>query len=143
MRVTSHLAPRAVMPYQLLKTISNVNLSFKFKTNKRSQARNCFWASCLCCSVLSASAAHFACVLKILMVRHTLLKKNSLRSLQFDGMSWVIFLKSQMKYGNVLWKYSASSLRAAILGCPSLLERSLMRSDKFTIKLKICQGKPT
>ena len=45
-----------------------------------------------------------------------------------------------MKNGNVLWRHSASSLQAAILGCPSLLERNLTRCDKFAIKLKIRQG---
>lgn len=49
----------------LLKTSSTVNLSFKFKTNEWSQARNCFWPSCLCCTVISTIAAHFARMLQM------------------------------------------------------------------------------
>ena len=86
-------------------------------------------------------AAHFASDLK--SVSYTRFKKYSLMSLQSVGVFRVTSLRSQIKNGNVLWKYSVSSWRGATLGCPSFRERSLTRSDSFTINLKIHQVKAT
>ena len=49
-------------------------------------------------------------------------------------MDWVTSLRSHIKNGKVLWKYSVSSQRLLKLD-PSLLERSLIRLDSFTMKL--------
>ena len=49
-------------------------------------------------------------------------------------MDWVTSLRSHIKNGKVLWKYSLSSQRLLKLD-PSLLERSLIRLDSFTMKL--------
>ena len=49
-------------------------------------------------------------------------------------MDWVTSLRSHIKNGKVLWKYSVSSQRLLKLD-PSLLERSLIRLDNFTMKL--------
>ena len=49
-------------------------------------------------------------------------------------MDCVTSLRSHIKNGNVLWKYSVSSQRRLKLDL-SLLERSLIRLDSFTMKL--------
>ena len=49
-------------------------------------------------------------------------------------MDWVTSLRSHIKNGKVLWKYSVSSQRLLKLDL-SLLERSLIRLDSFTMKL--------
>ena len=54
--------------------------------------------------------------------------------MQSGGMDWVTSLRSHIKNGKVLWKYSVSSQRLLKLD-PSLLERSLIRLDSFTMKL--------
>ena len=54
--------------------------------------------------------------------------------MQSGGMDWVTSLRSHIKNGKVLWKYSLSSQRLLKLD-PSLLERSLIRLDSFTMKL--------
>ena len=84
-------------------------------------------------------AAHFASDLK--SVSYTRFRKYSLMSLQSVGVLRVTSLRSQIKNGKVLWKYSVSSRRAAPLGRSSFRERSLTRSDSFTINLKIRQVK--
>ena len=54
--------------------------------------------------------------------------------MQSGGMDCVTSLRSHIKNGNVLWKYSVSSQRRLKLDL-SLLERSLIRLDSFTMKL--------
>ena len=49
-------------------------------------------------------------------------------------MDWVTSLRSHIKNGKVLWKYSVSSQRLLKLD-PSLLERSLILWDSFMMKL--------
>ena len=49
-------------------------------------------------------------------------------------MDWVTSLRSHIKNGKVLWKYSVSSQRLLKFDL-SLLERSLIRWDSFTMKL--------
>ena len=54
--------------------------------------------------------------------------------MQSGGMDWVTSLRSHIKNGKVLWKYSVSSQRLLKFDL-SLLERSLIRWDSFIMKL--------